>query len=638
LQAYCPSGFYVQNTTFGHLECRACPSGKSTSVGDNQAAIQSCICSEGHYGTFGDSCIPCPKNVEGFNCSLKNQYLPSIQSGFYIDYSLLNDCTEYSPRCPAITKCPNPKACPGAKEKHCLKADEECYDEASFGCTACCYRYYMENLKCSPCPPSQLPLILGLATLALILFAIFSSNFDFPPLVSSAQCFKLFLSSMQAFATIRLFDVSWPPVVLTMFDFTRFFTFNFDVIRPECTVDYSPETKLLFVLIGPFVCAIIILMMTLAYTGFKCLRIARILQHESVQSLLQRDFSQTVISVAQCMCTSTLCLKFSEYRQMVDGAFWNAMNPGLAQRTNLAVLVQKKRRKTNLQQRSVHARVSTADAFEDWTHMKAVVAKLCVQDEFTRSAKRIRHLIASAMSIFVFTFQGCVETALKTFDCKDVNGVYYLVMNPKYKCSANDRMYSSMTVLSSVGLAIFLFILPLASIVIIRSSWCRHFHLHDNAGYVQLFGFLTSTYSRAHPLWEIVVCIRKTVFVAVPLLISKVALVQSLAMFTFMIVYSLLIVKIQPMANQTLNQIELLACISVLMGTFSSFFFIIEYNGRPVLNDLNRDIFGTLLVVASALCAVQTLRLMRKDFASEFFFSIQISIYNCSFLICSPQG
>jgi hypothetical protein len=75
-----------------------------------------------------------------------------------------------------------------------------------------------------------------------------------------------------------------------MFDFTRFFTFNFDVIRPECTVDYSPETKLLFVLIGPFACAIIILMMTLAYTGLKCLRIARILQHESVQSLLQRDF------------------------------------------------------------------------------------------------------------------------------------------------------------------------------------------------------------------------------------------------------------------------------------------------------------------------------------------------------------
>jgi hypothetical protein len=54
------------------------------------------------------------------------------------------------------------------------------------------------------------------------------------------------------------------------------------------------------------------------------------------------------------------------------------------------------------------------------------------------------------------------------------------------------------------------------------------------------------------------------------------------------------------------------------MGTFSSYLFIIEYSGRPVLNDVNRDSFGTLLVVASALCDVQTLRLMRKDFASEF--------------------
>ncbi len=133
-----------------------------------------------------------------------------------------------------------------------------------------------------------------------------------------------------------------------------------------------------------------------------------------------------------------------------------------------------------------------------------------------------------------------------------------------------------------------------------------------------MFGFLTSTYSKHHPLWEIIVCIRKTAFVAIPLLISKVPLVQSVSMFTFMVFYSFFFVRIQPMANTTLNQIEALACVSVLFGTFSSFFFVVEYDGTPVLNDVNRDIFGALLVLACSLCAIQAFRLMRSDFKSEF--------------------
>ena len=69
------------------------------------------------------------------------------------------------------------------------------------------------------------------------------------------------MSNMQGFVSIRLLAISWPPIVLHMFDFTRFFSFNFDIIRPECTVDYTPQTKLVFVLIGPIASALFIIML-----------------------------------------------------------------------------------------------------------------------------------------------------------------------------------------------------------------------------------------------------------------------------------------------------------------------------------------------------------------------------------------
>jgi hypothetical protein len=189
IDSYCPIRSYVKlaSGSSSQLQCLRCPPDRSSSLRENSMGEESCVCSAKYYGTFGDGCIACPKNVDGFNCSLSNQSRPIIQSGFYIDYSQLSSCSEHSPKCPAIVKCPNPSACPGTTEKDCLKTVQECYDSESFGCTACCPRYYIENFVCKPCPSSQLPLILSFCILGLILFAVFSSSFDFPPLVSVAH-------------------------------------------------------------------------------------------------------------------------------------------------------------------------------------------------------------------------------------------------------------------------------------------------------------------------------------------------------------------------------------------------------------------------------------------------------------------
>ena len=624
MHSYCPTGYFVINApSVGsqlQSECVRCPQQRSTSIQNNSIGEWSCVCNQNHYGTYGDGCVACPKNIEGFNCSQLNQSRPVIQAGFYSDYSRMSSCSETGPKCDAIIKCPNPSACPGTTEKECLQTSDECYDNESLGCTACCTRYYIENLVCRPCPPSQLPLILGLATLGLIIFAVFSSSFDYPPLVSAAQSLRVFLSSMQGFVSIRLLAISWPPVVLAMFDFTRFFTFNFDVIRPECTVDYSPQSKLLFVLIGPFACAFFIICMVLMYTAFKCWRISKLLRDDRVKAILNRSYRQTAASVAQCLITSALCLKFSNTMMMVDGALWGALNPMLARRTDMLVLQQKSRRQGVLQPAPDNRSASASKASAlpaDWVKMQEVVADLHAEPEFARSAKRFRLLLSSALSIFVFTFQGSIEAALTTFDCKDVNGVFFLRSNPKVQCSFSDDMYSRMVTTTIIGLTMYCALLPALTIVTMRSRWCRETFLHDSTAYSQLFGFLTSMYSKTCVLWELVACARKVVFVAIPILVSKVALVQSVSMFVCLIMYAFAILKMQPMSNSTLNQIEILSCISVIVGSFSSIFFVVEYNGKPVLAGSSRDLAGLMLVLVCATCALLSLRLMRNEYSSK---------------------
>jgi hypothetical protein len=619
--SYCPAGSYVKGaSSASQLQCARCPPQRSTSTGENSWGIESCVCSANYYGTFGDGCTACPKNVEGFNCSVSNQSRPMIQAGYYIDYSLLNSCSEYGPKCNAIVKCPNPAACPGTMEKDCLKTDDECYDSEASGCTACCPRYYIENFVCKPCPPSRLPLILALCTLALILFAVFSSTFDFPPLVSVAQSLKIFLSSMQGFVSIRLLAISWPPIVLSMFDFTRFFTFNFDVIRPECTVDYTPQTKLVFVLIGPIACALFIIVLVGMYTVFKCYRISKMLQKDSVKSVLNKSFYETALSVAQCLLTTSFCLKFSNSRMMVDGALWNALSPALAARTDTLVLHQKVRRRAVLQSvlNDAAAPRAQADSIpEDWIKMQDAVAGVQAEPEFARSAKRFRLLIASALSIFVFTFQSSVESALSTFDCKTQNDVRFLRSNPKFKCSLDDDVYSKMVTTTVIGVVMYCVLLPAVTIITLRSRWCREVYVHDSVAYGQMFGFLTSMYSKACVLWELVACVRKVAFVAIPVLVSTETLVQSVSTFSCLIVYTFFVLKMQPMASPIMNQIELLSCISVIVGCFSSIFFVVEYKGSLVLSGTSRDIAGLLLVVVCSLCALLSFRLMWNDFSSK---------------------
>jgi putative peptidoglycan lipid II flippase len=65
-------------------------------------------------------------------------------------------------------------------------------------------------------------------------------------------------------------------------------------------------------------------------------------------------------------------------------------------------------------------------------------------------------MLSSAMSIFVFTFQGNMEAALSTFDCSDG----FLRKTPTFQCDVSDRMYVRMLMIAVFGIIIYSVVLP----------------------------------------------------------------------------------------------------------------------------------------------------------------------------------
>jgi hypothetical protein len=161
------------------------------------------------------------------------------------------------------------------------------------------------------------------------------------------QSFKIILGALQSYVSLRLISIQWPDIVLRMFDFTRFFTFSFDIIRPECTVTYSPQSKLLFVLIGPLVCCFLSGLSAVSYATFKSVRMSSMLRKyaaHSPYSALDWSFFRTLKSVGSCLFVSAFVTKFGKSRMLTDGVLWYALDPSLAIRTDITVVKQRLRR------------------------------------------------------------------------------------------------------------------------------------------------------------------------------------------------------------------------------------------------------------------------------------------------------
>jgi hypothetical protein len=170
-------------------------------------------------------------------------------------------------------------------------------------------------------------------------------------------------------------------------------------------------------------------------------------------------------------------------------------------------------------------------------------------------------------------------------------------------------------VISVFGIIIYSVILPIGVFLVLRSRWSRDVFTHDNLAHTHLVGFLTSVYRKEYHLWQLASCLLKLILISIPMFMSKNPIVQSLAVFITMLMYTFFILHLRPMQSSYLNKLEILSCIGVLVGAFTSVFFVVEYDGSLLLSGSAKDFVGLLFVAICAACFLLSARLMFQDFS-----------------------
>jgi hypothetical protein len=300
---------------------------------------------------------------------------------------------------------------------------------------------------------------------------------------------------------------------------------------------------------------------------------------------------------------------------MTHGALWNALNPTLIERSDSTVLSQKLRRSALTADVANISTLSKGNHLpKEWTDVRKAVVSFDALEDFNETIKRFRLMISSAMSIFVFTFQGSMEAALSTFVCR--GGM--LLKTPIVRCNIRDPLYGRLVVISIFGIFIYCIVLPCSVVLVLRSRWCRNVFIHDNMAYCQLVGFLTSLYDKRYKMWELIICTNKLVLISIPMFLSQNAVVQSLSTFVFMLIYMFFVLYLKPMQSNYLNKIEILSCIGVVVGAFSAVFFVVELGGSPLLSGSAKDTVGLVFILICVISLLMSIKYIYQDFVRLF--------------------
>jgi hypothetical protein len=521
------------------------------------------------------------------------------------------------------------------------------------GCTECCIGYYSDNFECKKCPESKLILVLCFAVLLLIIVAILSSTLTFPPLVAVAKGMKLILSGLQAFSCIRLMaslssssdgvlsGVNWPPIILSTFEFMNTFTFSFDSLRPQCSIDISPLHKLILMAMGPCFVAVVILLMAASYSLWKIRQICSFLKYSKLISDETLNHLNIFYSVAHCFVVSTLCLKYSRGNQIAYGPLWPALDPRIIDRSDLSVIFT--RRRQSLAASDDDKCLSQSDQLlklpRAWRNVVQDFKDSGVSNVMEQSTSMARVLISSSFSVFIFTFQGVIETMLSTWDCKVIENRKFLRSRPNVECSGTeDNLYSSMITVSCCGLVFYTLTLPLCVALVVRSRWAKETFSHNYVVYDHLFGFITSQYTSAFVSWEVINCIKKILLVAIPMVISTSPVTQSLSNVVLFLSYAMLLIALRPMNSSYLNQIEILNCFNIIVSSFAALLFTVQYENEYILKGSSRDQAGVALVVFIFSAFILSLRLIYVEFKRLFALHSNPFLSKWLRIICSKSG
>ncbi len=501
IESICPHSYFVDGTG-----CSPCPrsvGGSSFNQILNAESVRLCRCSSGSYGSHGSNCRRCPE-LPGFNCTISDLALPIINPGFYGDYSLLSSCSWQDTSCSAVATCPfGPAACPGGGDKVCTQNDVNCYDGRA--CSRCCALFYLESGNCIRCPDSNtLSLIFAGMCVAVILIAVFVSTSSSPSFGQSTKYFVIGLNFFQGIVTVKLINIEWPSIMIEMFNILNFFSFSFNVVRPECAFSWSFQTKIVLTLMLPLVLVVLLSLIGFIHSLLACKKL-----HDEVTKLRERGAKvpQTPFSVITGAFFSSLA--YLQVNWHPTKVMWFALSPELSSRLigrnersgqeNWEVARQKLRF-LSLRDRFVGRKVHAAAPDYNLKELQQVLHDNDLDTLMFRAVFRGRKYLSGVFSILIFSFVGTLTSALSATLCEDRDGSSFLQNEPTIECKLSSSEFQFLFIISLCALVVYGVVIPSSVLLLLRSQWSQSMRIHDRNGYDALFGFLTSRYSRNYYL------------------------------------------------------------------------------------------------------------------------------------------
>ena len=406
-------------------------------------------------------------------------------------------------------------------------------------------------------------------------------------------------------------------------------TFSLDFVRPECSVDLTPEQKLYAVLFVPISCCLAVAFTNICVVLFSLYRLnlkIRVTTPSSMQSLISGGFS----ALFDCLISSSFGRKLRRETILDFGPFYFALNPVLFNNAdwNVGAVSNRARRsaastgsiaRVNLNKNDTKMLSNDLEVYPElWVKLRKLFEDADIEAAFMSYVLAMKKSASGALSVLILSFVGVMETALPMLNCfeettLDGSTKNYLRSDRSIECSISNPMYRSLATMSVIGLLLYAVIVPFAMHIIFYSSWCFRFYRLDYASHNSVFGFVTSRYKRNYLSWELLNHLKKASQIAIPLFFANQPVQQSVLLFFLNCVFSVLVLYHMPFSSTFLNVMEIMSSLDLVVTVIVGIFFVVEFKGEPVMSDSTKQIFGfTLVILCAATLLASVLCILRE--------------------------
>jgi hypothetical protein len=430
----------------------------------------------------------------------------------------------------------------------------------------------------------------------------------------------------------QFLDIDWPVIMKDLFAVFKPLTFSLDMVRPECSVDLSPQQKLYAVLFVPICCCIAVALSKVCLVMFSLYRF-NIRIKEMIPSSMQIHVSGGFRALLSCLIASSFGGKIRRESIADFGPLFFALNPLLFNRAdwNVGSIATRHRRtaapaigssfKKNV---PINQTQSDSSYPEAWVELRKFFTDSELESIFMSNVLGLKKSASGALSVLILSFVGVMETALPILNCsgeitEDGTEKQLLRGDRSIECSLDNPIYRSLASMAAIGIFVYALIVPLVMHTVFRSRWSLRFYRLDYASHNSVFGFVTSRYKRDYLSWELLNHFKKGSQIAIPLYLAGQPVQQSVLLFFLNCIFSVAVLYTMPFSSKFLNVMEIMSSLDLLVTVIIGIFFVVEHKGQPVMSEAAKQFFGILLVVlclvtlaASVWCILQELLFLAK--------------------------